>query len=100
MLKLKLYSNDNVIVFPNGQRGITLIFASTIVLRTVNMMLDSQDQSYDGIKAKMNKKHTKLLMLSVNENCSATSIIWKLFFHYIKKIPINTKIPSLNTSYV
>lgn len=49
------------------------------------MMLDSQDQSYDGIKAKMNKKHTKLLMLSVNENCSATSIIWKLFFHYIKK---------------
>lgn len=58
-------------------------------------MLDSQDQSYDGIKAKMNKKHTKLLMLSVNENCSATSIIWKLFFHYIKKIPINTKIPSL-----
>lgn len=89
-----------MIVFPNGQRGITLIFASTIVLRTVNMMLDSQDQSYDGIKAKMNKKHTKLLMLSVNENCSATSIIWKLFFHYIKKIPINTKIPSLNTSYV
>lgn len=89
-----------MIVFPNGQRGITLIFACTIVLRTVNMMLDSQDQSYDGIKAKMNKKHTKLLMLSVNENCSATSIIWKLFFHYIKKIPINTKIPSLNTSYV
>lgn len=89
-----------MIVFPNGQRGITLIFASTIVLRTVNMMLDSQDQSYDGIKAKMNKKHTKLLMLSVNENCSATSIIWKLFFHHIKKIPINTKIPSLNTSYV
>lgn len=89
-----------MIVFPNGQRGITLIFASTIVLRTVNMMLDSLDQSHDGIKAKMNKKHTKLLMLSVNENCSATSIIWKLFFHYIKKIPINTKIPSLNTSYV
>lgn len=56
------------------------------------MMLDSQDQSYDGIKAKMNKKHTKLLMLSVNENCSATSIIWKLFFHYIKKIPIKFKI--------
>lgn len=88
-----------MIVFPNGQRGITLIFACTIVtdacLRTVNMMLDSQDQSYDGIKAIMNKKHTKLLMLSVNENCSATSIIWKLFFHYIKKNPINTKIPSL-----
>lgn len=89
-----------MIVFPNGQRGITLIFANTIVLRTVNMMLDSLDQSHDGIKAKMNKKHTKLLMLSVNENCSATSIIWNLFFHYIKKIPINTKIPSLNTSYV
>lgn len=92
-----------MIVFPNGQRGITFIFASTIVtdtcLRTVNMMLDSLDHSYDGIKA-MNKKHTKLLMLSVNENCSATSIIWKLFFHFIKKIPINTKIPSLNTSYV
>lgn len=93
-----------MIVSPNGQRGITLIFACTIVtdacLSTVNMMLDSQDQSYDSIKSIRNKKHTKLFMLYVNENCSATSIIWKLFFHYIKKIPINTKIPSLNTSYV